>query len=155
MWHNNDTRQDSYNNWNFTDIGPWDTNGKEALWWNVNTTVLGNTQRYRIGYETIDKIDLSLKPESTRLVNRNVSSSVLGFPISWNDVIYQKVTYKQTTDINSDYECPKASKYNSTNIIFNLNFDFVESQYIVNYYTFEDVVSTLGGILATIGIIAS
>ena len=29
MWllHNSDKRQDAYDGWNFTDIGPWDTHG--------------------------------------------------------------------------------------------------------------------------------
>ena len=38
LWHNLDRDLEKYNNWNFTKSGPWDGNGLNSMWYNLNTT---------------------------------------------------------------------------------------------------------------------
>ena len=35
------------------------------MWYNKNTSQLAETMKYKIGYDTIEKINLSLEPEKT------------------------------------------------------------------------------------------
>lgn len=63
MWHNGERRQEHYNNWNFTKSGPWDGDGTDSLWYNLNTTMLAQTVPYVIGKDTIKKIGIQLQPE--------------------------------------------------------------------------------------------
>ena len=49
LFHNMERRQDHYNNWNFTESISWDGNGTDSMWYNLNTTLLANTETYIIG----------------------------------------------------------------------------------------------------------
>jgi len=40
MFHNEEKRNNWYNNWNFTEAGPWDGNGLDSMWYNLNTTLI-------------------------------------------------------------------------------------------------------------------
>ena len=59
LWENSDTREDAYSNWNFTEVIPW-----VNLWYSPNTTLLATTVIYKIGYESIEKINLELESQN-------------------------------------------------------------------------------------------
>ena len=125
------------------------------MWYSPNSTSLGHTVNYHIGREQIEKINLKITPQRIIKKDYNVSSSILGIPFAWNDVIDKKLLIHATDDFNVEYKCPTASKFENTKIVFNLNMQFVENQFILQYYSFNDVFSTLGGLLSSIGLIVS
>ena len=49
MFHNSEKRDFWYNNWNFTKSGPWDGDGLDSMWYNINTTLIAETAKYVIG----------------------------------------------------------------------------------------------------------
>ena len=126
------------------------------MWYSPNTTSLAHTVNYHIGVEQIEKINLEITPQRIiKLDQGKASHRLLGIPFLWNDIIDKKLLIHATDDFNVDYSCPTAAKFDNTNIVFNLNMHFVENQYILRYYSFNDVLSTLGGLLSSIGLILS
>ena len=125
------------------------------MWYSKNTSQLAETQKYKIGYDTIEKINLALEPEQITYQNKIVSVDILGFPIIWKDQVEKKITYLQTNDYNVDFRCPKASKFNSTDIVFNLGIHFTENEYIHKYYSFDDILATIGGQISTLALVSS
>ena len=85
LWHNNDTRQDAYNGWNFT-IDSWDADGPLALWWSVNSTTLMKSKVYRLAEQSVETVNIKVEPSRKVYVGKNATRSILGFNIAWMDV---------------------------------------------------------------------
>ena len=58
--------------------------------------------------------------------------------------------WKTSSDTNDDNQIPTRDKYNSTLIQFNVDFDYTERIYNINYYTILDIMAILGGLKASI-----
>ena len=84
-----------------------------------------------------------------------MTNNIFGIPYAWTDHVIQKVSFRDVEDKDSDYNSPKAAKFNSTSIVINVNMHFVESQYIIEYFTIGDVFSSFGGLFASLNLIAS
>ena len=54
--------------------------------------------------------------------------------------------YRISEDHNVDYECPKATKFNTSNVIMNMNMHFSEKEFEITYYTYLDIFTSIGGI---------
>ena len=80
---------------------------------------------------------------------------MLGIPYQWQNREIKKILYQPSDDYNNDQKCPKAIKFNKTEIVFNMKMHFTESQYISKFYTFNDVLATLGGLLSSITLLSS
>ena len=150
FWHNGDRRADLYNNWNFTSSLDWDGNGEDSMWYNLNTTLLATTVYYKIGSDSIKVINVPLQPEKYILKDMNVTNRILGMPAGWENININKILYSATPDHDADLKSQKEMSYNGTNIVLNLNMNFVERQFILNFYTFADILSKLGGLRASI-----
>ena len=63
MWHNKNDDESKYNFWNFTRPKEWDDyTYPDNMWYHPNHTALASTVPYKIGYESIEKINLELEP---------------------------------------------------------------------------------------------
>ena len=70
--------------------------------------------------------------------------------VEWKNIDINKILYSTTPDHDADLKSPKATEFNSTTITLNLNMNFVERQFIINFYTFGDILAKLGGLRASI-----
>ena len=68
-----------------------------------------------------------MQPIRTIYRDKNVSTSILGIPLRWNDVIDRKLLIHPSDDFNSDFEIPRALKFNNTDVVINMNMNFIES----------------------------
>lgn len=101
MFHTKEGKNFSkFNNWNFTDSGIWDGDEGNNFWYASNTTILFLSSTYKIGEQSIEKIDLSIQPETTLEVAHNVTSSILGIPISSGDIETNNVLWSPTITLN-------------------------------------------------------
>ena len=92
LFRNNNRNQSAYNYWNFTTSGPWDNpNNNPNMWYSNDTTYLAGSVNYIIGRDSIEKINLEVTPLKYIYIQKNVSSSLLGVPFKWNDVIERKL----------------------------------------------------------------
>ena len=117
--------------------------------YNINTTLLGVTNKIVIGYESIEKVDIHLEPEMLIYKDKNVTKRIFGLAYTWEDISIPRIVYQTTNDLDVDYLTPKASKFNSTDIVYNLNMNFIERQYVLDFFTFGDIMSKLGGYRAS------
>ena len=70
---------------------------------------------------------------------------------SSEDVLQNQIMLDRTTNTNQDGKVPHRSFYNSSTVIVQFEFEFVERQYTLTYNGIMDIVSTLGGINGFIG----
>ena len=156
MWHNNNKNESEYNHWNFTKTYNWDSlDNPNNMWYNFNTSMLASTMKYKIGYESVAKINVALEPVKNIHQNYIPEAWILGIAYKYRDKVEKQILYLQSDDYNKDYYCPIAPKYNGTNIVFNLGMHFTESQYIHKFYTISDVFATVGGLLSSITLVTS
>ena len=156
MWHNKNNDESAYNYWNFSKAWDWDNvKNPDNMWYHSNTSMLASSVRYKVGYESIEKINVAIEPVKNIHQDQIPVSSIFGFNIQWVDKVDKNILYIQSDDYNVDYLCPKTLKYNSTNIVFNLGMHFTESQYIHKFYTLSDVFATIGGLLSSISLVVS
>ena len=123
------------------------------MWYDTNTSRLARTVKYKIGYDSIDKMNVNLNPIKKIHKREFVKTYILGIPVSFKDEIIKYLDYSPSDDFNVEYKCPKASKFNSTDVIFNLIINFTEKQYIHHKYSIDDVFSTIGGLVSLIQLI--
>ena len=151
MWHNKNKNESAYNYWNFTEAHPWDNyTNPDAMWYHPNSQMLASTVRYKIGIDSIEKINVALQPRKYIHENKLAKTKIFGLAISWKHEVEREIIYLQSDDYDVDYLCPKATKFNTTDIVFNLGMQFTENQYVHKYYSFSDLLSQIGGLLSSI-----
>lgn len=78
-----------WNGWNFTDPHEWN-----VWWYHLNTTVIFETTTFTIGKTQLEVIGLELIPEQEIFNDKKVESSLFGIPLSYSDVVEQRVFVK-------------------------------------------------------------
>ena len=59
VWHNSNNNETDHNNWNFTTPWLWDNvNNPKNMWYDERTSRLARTVKYKIGYDSIDKMNV-------------------------------------------------------------------------------------------------
>lgn len=91
-----------------------------------------------------------MKPYKTIKVGYNVTSSFLGIPFGFKDVVTRHVEFDKSMDRNSDYFIPISSSFNKSEISVQLNFDFTETIFRINYVGIGDVLASIGGLSASL-----
>lgn len=91
-----------------------------------------------------------MQPEKLVLKDQVVTTRIFGMAFGWENKVINKILWSTTTDQDISYASPRAATFNGTDIVYNLNMNFVERQYILNFYTFGDIMSKVGGLSASI-----
>lgn len=141
-----------YNNWNFTTSRWWDS-VDEGFWFATNTTILVYTVPYYIGKQQIENAIIRVKPERINFKNQNVTKSLFGIssiPLESQDIIWKRLIWRKTAKINDDHLTDVRTKYNRSSIQSNIDFDFTERIYDVQFYNWGDILSKIGGLRASI-----
>lgn len=79
----------------------------------------------------------------------------MGIPTGWKDKVQNKLIWRKTVVTNDDGLVPvrilgKEDVFNQTHIVCNLDFDFVERIYNIEYFGLMDIMSKLGGLRSSI-----
>lgn len=79
----------------------------------------------------------------------------MGIPTSFSDRIEERIIWRKSVVQNDDGMTPirtlgAGEVFNNTFIVSNLDFDFTERIYNIQYFGIMDVMSTLGGLRASI-----
>lgn len=86
-FHRSDgTDFEKYNGFNFTSPSIWDATNQDSFWYNWNTTILFYTDHWRIGQEQLEVVSVELIPELEIKIDKEVTSSLFGIPLSTGDV---------------------------------------------------------------------
>ena len=104
--------------------------------------------KLKIGRSSLLPFDIKTSPSKRIELNRNVTRSIFGYPISSENIVIKEI------DIHKDYKMlPSemiATEGNPTNYIkFQLLMEFTEKITEVSYYTIIDVFSEFGGLFAS------
>lgn len=99
---------------------------------------------------TMETSAVKAKPRSHLKLNKEVSEKILGIPIRYQDFEYKNLTLSIEKFISD--ESRFISDKNQTSFAISIPFDveFTLFRVTEDFYSFLDVVSTLGGIGATI-----
>lgn len=128
----------------------WDS-VEEGFWFADNTTALWRTVNHIVGKE--QPIMVTLKLEPNRYVKKEkggVKESIMGFPISYKDLIVDDITWGKPTTLDEDGRLFLREKYKSNSQVTNLQFDFTHRRYTISYVTWGDVLAKIGGLRAVI-----
>ena len=78
------------------------------MWYDARTTRLARTVKYKIGFDSIDKMNVNLEPIKNIHKNEDVDIRLLGIPFKWKDHVEKRLDYFPSDDFNAEYKCPKA-----------------------------------------------
>jgi len=146
-----------YNGWDFS--GPvgakyWDSPRPEdnSFWYSKNTTLLWYTEKYKLGTSKVKTMGLKLTPSNFVEKDRNVKSSILGIGISFESNYYKRVDWTGEALLNKDLRVPlmPQSEVNGTDMIANINYEFTERQYTLNYVGIGDILKQVGGMRSSV-----
>ena len=113
-------------------------------------TELFETETFIIGSQQLDMIKIDISPEKFVHTGQQIDSYFLGMPWSTSDQVSRLIHWKRTSDFNEDHRIGRASQFNSTNIIVQFKFDFVERVYKIDYFGVFDIMSKIGGFQASL-----
>jgi len=145
----NETKK--YNGWNFTTPKVWDSY-EEGWWYSAKTTELFKTETWKIGEQQIKPIVLRVKPEMLTKVGKGseVATSVLGVPITYNDIVERKIIWTKSTEYDENGEANIRDKRSSSTLTMPVDFDFTQREYTLKFYDFGDILAKIGGLRASI-----
>ena len=117
--------------------------------------MLVQTVPYYIKQDQIQNAPIRLQPEKTMYKDKLVTRRFLGIAVSWADSQTTFLIWKQTQVRNDEQLTPvrlllPGETVKSTTIVSNIDFEFTERIYTVNYYTFLDMLSSVGGLRASL-----
>jgi hypothetical protein len=149
---------DMYNGWDFR--GPegakkWDSINPEdkSFWYSKNTTILWYTEKWTLGKEQIATMGLTLTPSTFVEKDKTTTFALFGIiPLSHESRTYKMVDWTGETKNNKDLRVPlkPAALVNGTDMIANINYEFTERQYTLNYFGFKDILATVGGMRSSV-----
>ena len=91
-----------------------------------------------------------MQPETIILVKQNVTQTIFGFPVSPQDIVLRNVIWLKTQVVNDDFKLDVRTEFNRSVIQANIDFDYTERQFFLHFYSIMDILSTLGGLRASI-----
>lgn len=73
-------------------------------------------------------------------------------PLAFTNRTYKSVDWTGEVNNNKDLRVPlmPKSEVNGTNMIANINYEFTERQYTLHYYSFKDILASVGGMRASV-----
>ena len=85
-------------------------------------------------------------------VGREVKTKILGLAIEHGDKIVSNITLKKSLNINVNGRVPvhDGTYYTKSDVNIMLDHDFTEVQYTIKYFGFADILSKIGGIIASL-----
>ena len=89
-------------------------------------------------------------PETMVLKDREVTSSLFGFPISTSDIFFKRVIWQKTQVQNDDHKTGMRNEFNRSIIQSNIDFEFTKRIYNIYYFNWLDILSTIGGLRTSI-----
>lgn len=95
-------------------------------------------------------MSVRLQPEKNIFIGQNVTKSFAGIPYEWGNVEEKRILWRKTTNINEDFQVGMRRKYNSSQIVANIDFDFTQRIYDIRFYGWLDIMSKLGGLWASV-----
>ena len=84
---------------------------------------------------------MRLIPETLNLKDKNVTTSILGYPVSSVDIVLSRVIWRKTLVINDKHMTGVRAIYSGSTIQSNIDFDFTERVYDVHFYSLLDILS--------------
>ena len=116
--------------------------------------MLFETEKFRIGSEALESIVLDLQPTQRIWQGQNYTSKLFGiFPQNAKDLIERSITWLKFSDVNLSYRTRKMDpkNFNNTlgggsNIAVQLNFDYIEKEFMTTYIGVLDIMSKVGGL---------
>lgn len=73
---------------------------------------------------------------------------VMGIVVSWKDKVTQNLVYDRNLNENVDMRTPKMMSFNDTNVNIMFTFDWNQREYIITYFGMEDIITSVGGMIA-------
>ena len=150
MFHNdydNEKNTSNYNGYNFAHAEVMDD-----FWYDVETELLLYTVPYIIGTNEVQIATVRLLPTRYVEVGREVKTKVLGLAIEHEDRIVTNITMKKNLNINVNGRVPvhDGDYFKRSDVTIMLDHDFTEVEYLIKYFGFADIMSKIGGIVASL-----
>lgn len=146
-----------YNGWDFS--GPdgallWDgpPPKHDSFWYATNSSLLWYTERWQIGKDQIKTMGLKLTPSNFKHEDNIPTFSILGFPISFKSTTIKHIDWQGEMLLTKELAVAKKapSEVNGSDMVANINYDFTERQYTLHYYKIKDMLTSVGGIRASV-----
>ena len=134
-----------YNGWNFTSRFQWDDLNSDNFWYSKSSTQLFESERFVIGEQQLSQIQIQLEPSTLVHVDRIND----GF-LSYSDDVIRELIWMASTNINQDSRISLSPSFNSSDVLIQFSFDYVERVYTIKYFTLFDVMSKIGGFSASL-----
>ena len=104
-----------------------------------------NLNYFGSGY--IPEVNIKATPEVDIALEGVVELSIFGFPVRYGDIIVKYLQLKEMFVNNK-----RISTDERISIVIPINFVFEENQNIVEFFMMDDIISSLGGIAASLQI---
>lgn len=84
------------------------------------------------------------------LKKKNITSRIIVFPLSADDVVQSRVLWYKTSVENDEHETGTRQAFKSAHIQSNIDFYFTERVFEIEFYEWGDILSKLGGLRSSI-----
>ena len=133
-----------FDNWNFKNANTFDD-----FWFDEKENfMIYQSEEHIIGRESIESAKLRVSPELTTKKGYVAKMYILGVAVQWKDEVTQNLVYDRNLNENVDMRTPKTAHFNDTNVNIMFTFDWNQREYILHYFGMEDIITSVGGMLA-------
>ena len=135
-----DEELDIYDQWSFFREQSWIDFSRSH-----NTTTLAVTEEYVVGIETIKHSRLPCSLFQFVEMEVEPDLAILGMPLTYKDVILDKLVFQGVEDTNLNERIDKQMLYSGNDVIFKIMVQHHMVVDYIQYYHFGDIFAKIGG----------